>query len=502
MKKALLLIPLLAINGLLLSEAAELRAGAAKADITDVSAGPAHDPLYAKALVFRNGVTSAALITIDAVAIGEIGRIPDGFLAEVRAELAKDPGIPAAHVLVTASHCHGAVRADTARIAVETVREAWRQTVPVKAGAGSGHEDRISENRRLRMQDGTEADMRRAYSLPPGEQVASVGPIDPQIGVLRLDRLDGGGPLAVVYNFACHPIMNPPSAGNSADFPGAASRVIEESWGAGCIAFFIQGCAGDINPLRYKEVNEPPDAEPLGHRLGLKVLRALRTIEPRGDPELRLASEVIELPRAADFARRIAAIETQEAKLVQSLRPVNLDFRSFLPLLIGQKVFPESPSHHAQSYLHDRLVGSDDLAKLDAANRASVEAYRQNISAMEELTRLNTNLALLKRHAAEAAAAGDAPLKAEVAGLRVGDFKLLTFPGELTVEVGLNIKKAANDPHAFVAGYTNGYLYYTPTVRQRNNTGFAQEDCDCLVAPEWQAIFETQALATLKKLSD
>ena len=69
------------------------------------------------------------------------------------------------------------------------------------------------------------------------------------------------------------------------------------------------------------------------------------------------------------------------------------------------------------------------------------------------------------------------------------------------MQVGLNIKKAASDPHAFVAGYTNGYIYYTPTVEQRNNTGYAQEDCDTLVAPEWQAIFEAKALDVLRQLS-
>jgi hypothetical protein len=92
-------------------------------------------------------------------------------------------------------------------------------------------------------------------------------------------------------------------------------------------------------------------------------------------------------------------------------------------------------------------------------------------------------------------------LEAEVCGLRVGDFKLVTFPGELTVEVGLNIKKAAADPSAFVAGYTNGYIYYTPTVTQRLNSGYAQEDCDTLVAPEWQKLFESKALEVLQSLT-
>jgi hypothetical protein len=83
----------------------------------------------------------------------------------------------------------------------------------------------------------------------------------------------------------------------------------------------------------------------------------------------------------------------------------------------------------------------------------------------------------------------------------VGAFKLVTFPGEVTVQVGLNIKKAAQDANAHVSGYTNGYIWYTATEQQRRNTGYAQEDCDVLVAPEWQKMFETKAVEVLKRLS-
>ena len=88
-------------------------------------------------------------------------------------------------------------------------------------------------------------------------------------------------------------------------------------------------------------------------------------------------------------------------------------------------------------------------------------------------------------------------LPVEIVGLRIGDFRLVTFPGELTVEVGLNIKRAAGQPNVFVAGYTNGYIYYAPTSAQRNNTGYAQEDCDSLVAPQWQSLFEQKAAEIL-----
>jgi hypothetical protein len=52
----------------------------------------------------------------------------------------------------------------------------------------------------------------------------------------------------------------------------------------------------------------------------------------------------------------------------------------------------------------------------------------------------------------------------------------------------------------FVAGYSNGYIYYTPTVEQLANPGAAQEDCDCLVAPPWQKLFEDKAAELLGKL--
>jgi len=68
------------------------------------------------------------------------------------------------------------------------------------------------------------------------------------------------------------------------------------------------------------------------------------------------------------------------------------------------------------------------------------------------------------------------------------------------VHIGLNIKQAAPHDTTFVAGYTNGYNYYTPTAEHLANAGGAQEDCDCVLAPEWQKIFEDKVAEILKKL--
>ena len=57
------------------SAAPGLRAGTAKADITNPQARTPGDNLYVKALVLNDGDTTAVIVTIDAVAIAEIGAI-------------------------------------------------------------------------------------------------------------------------------------------------------------------------------------------------------------------------------------------------------------------------------------------------------------------------------------------------------------------------------------------------------------------------------------------
>ncbi|WP_235934776.1 hypothetical protein [Candidatus Laterigemmans baculatus] len=479
--------------------AEELRAGVAKVEITDREAGPVNDPLWVKALAIQSGETTAVLITVDAVAIGEIGYITNVYLPTVRQHLKAKLGIEPANVLANASHCHGVVRADVAERTVEAVEAAVQSMVPVTVGSGSGHEDRIMENRRVKLKSGREADVRHAYAFPADEQVAEAGPVDPQIGILRLDRKDDGRTLAVVYNFACHPIQGVPSGGNTADITGFASQVIEDNLDDGAIALFVQGCGGDINPIGYKAVDQPRDAEPLGNLLGLSTLEAVRKIRCRDDARFVVLNETLTLPRV-DPTERIYAMEAEQQRLLQSLRGTSLNFETFLPLIVKYKVGGEYPLAPAQRYLHDQALGREHLPRLDAENRRNIEAYAENIRVMEELTRLQTNLALLRKHQRSLLDSGKRTIDVEVAAIRIGDFVLVTFPGELTVRIGLGIKERSPHEQTFVAGYTNGYIYYAPTAEQLRNIGGAQEDSDCILAPAWQQIFEDKVSELLGKL--
>lgn len=61
-----------------------LQAGVGRVEITDHAAGPVNDPSYVKALAVSDGSTTAVIVTVDAVAIGEIGRIGNTYLPSVR----------------------------------------------------------------------------------------------------------------------------------------------------------------------------------------------------------------------------------------------------------------------------------------------------------------------------------------------------------------------------------------------------------------------------------
>src|SRR4029079_10154850 len=142
-------------------------------------------------------------------------------------------------------------------------------------------------------------------------------------------------------------------------------------------------------------------------------------------------NETIALPRA-DVAQRIIALQAERTRLVQSLHGTSLSLKTFIPLAVKYNAAVEFPSYYSHRYLHEKMLGRDDLSKLDAENRRNMKQYIDNIYTMEQLTRLQTNLALLEKHQAANLAATKRSVDVELVGMRVGDFVLTTFPGELT----------------------------------------------------------------------
>ena len=468
-----------------------LKAGTAKVDITCsklVSGQKIKDPLYAKTLVLDDGNTRLVIVTMDVTAIGGrkisdymLNDVGEDFLPELRACIEAGLNIPGMNVLVNASHTHPPGRllcndAEQVSRVYEAVQRAAGNLVEVKIGVGSAAENRISVNRTLRLKDETHWSLRHTNPSPWNEEIEEYGPLDTEVGVLRIDRLDGN-PLAVVYNFACHLLFADPEGSISANFPAYASKHIEDTLGNDAMAFFLQGAAGDVMDVDFKVFNRPRDIERLGIMLGKTVVKEWEHIKT-DNVEIEHFSETIQVPRRTDIPEKVAKLRQDERELLASLHGTALNFKSFMELYLAkQKVSPG----------------------MDECNRKNIDKYLRNIRAMEKLARIQDKIATLEKHKRINDESGDKGIEMELQVVRIGECVLVSSPAEILTEVGLNIKKSSPFKYTFVLGYTNGYVHYGAPAADYEKGGY--EVTECLLAPEWQQIFENKTKELISKLN-
>ncbi|MCD6355489.1 MAG: hypothetical protein J7L95_08065 [Prolixibacteraceae bacterium] len=484
------------------SNAQALKAGTGKSNIT-ADCGNVHDSLYVKALVLKNKNTNLAIITLDAITVGGIGDIPNDYFENIRKRLREEFKIN--NVLVNASHNHydgfmnggGKLVDNVEEKTMQAVAKALKNFESVKVGAGSGFENRISMNRRIKLKDGSVFTIRHANPNMPDDEVVGIGEIDPEIGILRIDRYDGTSK-AVVYNFACHPYTGLPGKGVTAEYPGFASKEIEDNLGNGTMAFFLQGATGNITEILYKNVSDYRDCEPFGRMLGASTLKGFREIETSKTKQFSVISKTIELPLRQDISDHIKELENQEKELLASLRSTSLNMKTFIPLYIKYALSPDFPSYYSYRYLQEEKEGIEGLTTVDKENRSHIEKYIQNMRAMDKLAQIQENKAFLKIKQGEIEKTNKKTISTEIEGIRIGDFVLVTFPGEPFAEIGLNIKEKSPYKYTFLAGYSNGYMHYAPTADSYKEWGY--EVMNCILAPEWQAIYEQEIQKIIKKL--
>jgi len=478
---------------------AALRAGVSKVNITkDKPTGLVNDPLFARALVLDDGKNKAVVITTDLINIGLAE------LAEIRTRVQNELKIDGNNIMINASHNHWTndqLAEDYVERIIKGVKEAQQKMVSVKVGGGTGVEKRITMNRRLLLANGKEWTIRRATPEPQDNMVKGIAEgFDPEIGILRIDRTDGK-PLAVLFTFAGHNYTGVPNRGATAGFPGFASKTIEENLGSGTVALFMQGAAGDVTPILYKDVNTPKQDEMHGTLLGLSTLQGWRTTAVNKDAGISVIREELSLPARTDIQKHIDTLEAKKTVILDYFKGegcgahgagTKLNFKAFLPLYIKYMMSPEHPSDYSYRYMQEEKIGINDLEVMDADNKRDMEKYLNCIYKMEELLVTEANLGYLKNSKPQN------PVKAEIMGLKVGDFILITFSGEVFAQIGLNIKKASPYEYTFVSGYTNGSVGYSPTPDAYG--GDAYEVSFSKLAPEWQKIFEDKAIEILRKL--
>jgi hypothetical protein len=278
---------------------AALRAAVAKVDITPPpgeqmwghenrreTATGTLDPLYARVLVLEAAPERLALVPLD------LGRsFGPASLARLRTAVQLSSGITC--LLVAASHTHSApVVKDEYRDAppaweqaaldkiAQAIARAAKSLEPARLGVGTGAVY-IGHNRLRVNDDGSVSWFERNLTRIP------TAPVDPTVTVLRIDRADGR-PLAVLTNYACHPVVfGADNLRYSADFPGVMNRIVEQQVGGNVESFFLQGAPGDINPY-YAVTPLEQDAirwrDWTGERLGQEAARVAKEIQTR-DPD-------------------------------------------------------------------------------------------------------------------------------------------------------------------------------------------------------------------------
>ncbi|MCP5110163.1 MAG: hypothetical protein GY953_04945, partial [bacterium] len=117
-----------------------------------------------------------------------------------------------------------------------------------------------------------------------------LGPIDEEVGVLRLDGQDGK-PLAVMVNYACHGTSLGGRNGQiCGEWMGHMMAKVEKLL-PGVQTIFLQGAAGDINPRVVGGIDGYRDSvdktAALGEEVAAEVARVYGAIRFDGSSELK-----------------------------------------------------------------------------------------------------------------------------------------------------------------------------------------------------------------------
>ncbi|CAI6025192.1 neutral/alkaline non-lysosomal ceramidase N-terminal domain-containing protein [Cohnella sp. JJ-181] len=218
------------------------------ADRTHESEG-VHDPLYAKAVLLQANKT-LAIITLDLVGSDR------SFIDGITSALENRFGLRRDEVLINFSHTHHAI---AARGPVQSEFGAYRRgsvidftmVLDTLLTLVSDCYDRLEEGRLWLARGTSRFGVSRRKLTEQGVQwkPAYDTEIDHDLFVLKL--VDGERQVrGILYNYGCHPTsMSSDNYLISNDYPGKTSSVLEETY-PGATAFFLQGCAGEIKPMK------------------------------------------------------------------------------------------------------------------------------------------------------------------------------------------------------------------------------------------------------------
>lgn len=289
------------------------KAGAAKIKITPETPipmsgyGGRKDPfkgvredIFARAVVISDGSNKVAVLSAELIGFSH------SFWEECTSLIRQQTGIPVENIFLSAVHSHSGpvtgvytkeispdvsayVKGVQAKLA-EVTRSAMENLAPAAIGAGKG-ECLMNINRIAPDGKGGIVLGRNPY-----------GPCDHEVGVLRIDNTSGK-PIAVLVNWPCHGVvLGPRNYYITGDWPGAASRYLEEYFGENVVAPMIIGASGDINPIYGPHIDFEVTSsysfgkDAIGEDLGKETIRIFNGIHVTDNGKLNAAQRVISLP--------------------------------------------------------------------------------------------------------------------------------------------------------------------------------------------------------------
>jgi hypothetical protein len=456
------------------ASAATLDAGVGRSDVTpptgfatmgyvrsDAVARGQHTRLFARAIVLREGGRKLALVTTD------LGFTPGGLVVEV-ANLLKPRGFSERNIVVSASHTHSApagyanfqsdnfvaptmgtptefkVEGDPQlygylikRVALAITR-ADKDLGPARAAWGRSTLAGVTDNRSL------EAHLANfGLDLPYGTGRVDqnprgyIGTIDPQVDVLRVDRVVPGRrsvPMGAWLDFADHGTVNPFTFGvYNADHHGPASRIFEREVrrrgrvpaGREVVGAYGNGDAGDMTAgFRGRG---PAHAERVGRAEANAMLRAWR--------------------RAGARLSRSPAFDVRWTRTCFCGRTVTGGPVADSPAM-GFPFFTGSEENRGPLY--------DETGVNHEGDRLAAPVGPQG----RKIVTVQPPVA-------------DFPAAMPLMVVRLGDRAIATIPGEMTVEMGRRTRAAvlaalrpAGVSKVTLAGYANEFLHYFVTPEE------------------------------------
>lgn len=270
------------------------------------------DPLYAKAIVFKQGETRGALVVCNLLGI------PRDLSRLVREQAAHKTGIPFSNMSISATHTHTspgitenfkeyALRRESGKLTeddkksyfndlirgvTKAIVEADRTAVAAEIISGRGQAPGIAFNRRYLMTDGR-------VRFNPGRNnpgiVAPAGTTDSDVNFVLFRQPGQNNSFASLTVFASHYVRG--GTEFSSDYPCFMQQRFRELFGDQHLSVFGLGACGNVNTVNPYAAAE--DANAKVKRVGYALADAVQAAMPKqsnGGPLLEIVSKILYLP--------------------------------------------------------------------------------------------------------------------------------------------------------------------------------------------------------------